>query len=139
MWAAHLSVKVLARSIATSHDLPSSGHPGGVITLEQVQKHFWWPTIWRDVNRYVDTCASCQFNKSSTKRPGGLAKPLPNPDYPWQSMSMDLITHLPSTVRGQTAIVVFVDRLDKMVHLAPSYDTLRAAGFADLFLTEVFR
>lgn len=127
------------RCIATSHDLPSSGHPGRAITLEQVQRHFWWPTIRRDVYRYVDTCASCQFNKSSTQRPGGLLKPLPIPDYPWQSMSMDLITHLPTTVRGHTAIVVFVDRLTKMAHLAPSYDTLSAAGFADLFLTEVFR
>ena len=63
---------------------------------------------------------------------------LPIPDYPWQSMSMDLISHLPTTVRGHTAIVVFVDRLTNMVHLAPSYDTLSAAGFADLFLTEVF-
>ena len=93
------------RCIATSHDLPSSGHPGRVITLEQVQRHFWWPTIRRDVYRYVDTCASCQFNKSSIQRPGGLLKPLPIPDYPWQSMSMDLITHLPTTVRGHTAIV----------------------------------
>ena len=32
---------------------------------------------------------------------------------------MDLITHLPETKRGNTAIIVFVDRLSKMVRLVP--------------------
>ena len=127
------------RCIAMSHDLPSAGHPGRHITLELVQRQFWWPSGRRDVYRYVDTCTSCQFNKASTQKPAGLSKPLQIPDNPWQSMSMDLIIHLPKTVRGHTAIVVFVDRLTKMVHLAPSFDTLSAAAFAELFMSEIFR
>lgn len=127
------------RCIAINHDLPSAGHPGRNNTLELVQRHFWWPTVRRDVYRYVASCASCQVNKASTRKPAGLLRPLPIPDYPWQSMSMDLITHLPTTTRGHTAIIVFVDRLTKMVHFAPSYDAIDAAGFAELFLSEVFR
>ena len=123
------------RYIATSHDLPSSEHPSRVITLAQMQRHFWWSSIRRDVGIYVDTCAFCQFN-TSTQRPGGLLKHLPIPYFPWQSTSMDLITHLPTTVRGYTAVVVF--KLTKMVHLAPSNDTLSAPDFAVLFLTEAF-
>jgi transposase InsO family protein len=34
---------------------------------------------------------------------------------------------------------VFVDRLTKMVHFAPSTDTISATGFADLFMSEIFR
>jgi len=52
---------------------------------------------------------------------------------------MDIITHLPCTARGHTAIVVFVDRLTKMVLFAPSCDKLGALGYADLFMTEIFR
>ena len=52
---------------------------------------------------------------------------------------MDLITHLPPTVRGHTVIAVFLDRVTKMLNLASSYDTLTTVGFADLLLTEVFR
>jgi hypothetical protein len=37
---------------------------------------------------------------------------------------MDLITRLPCTARGHTAIVVFVDRLTKMVLFAPNRDTV---------------
>ena len=83
------------RCIAMNHDLPSAGHPGRNTTLELLQRHFWWPSVRRDVFKYIATCTSCQVNKASTQRPAGLLKPLLIPEYPWQSMSMDLIIHLP--------------------------------------------
>ncbi len=43
---------------------------------------------------------------------------LPVPTRKWGNVNMDLITALPETSSGNTAIVVFVDRLTKMVHLA---------------------
>jgi hypothetical protein len=127
------------RCISLHHDGPTQGHPGRNITLELIQRQFWWPSIRKDVGNYVAACASCQQNKAQSRKPGGLLQPLPIPEYPWQSVSMDLITHLPCTARGHTAIVVFVDRLTKMVHFAPSTDTISATGFADLFMSEIFR
>ena len=41
-------------------------------------------------------------------------------------MSVDFITQLPETAAGHSAIVVFVDRLSKMVRLAPCWNTLGA-------------
>jgi hypothetical protein len=52
---------------------------------------------------------------------------------------MDLIVSLPRTAAGFTAIAVFVDRLSKMVRLAPCRDDTTAAEFADLFVQHVFR
>ena len=53
---------------------------------------------------------------------------------------MDFITELPETVDTKfTAIAVFVDRLTKMVHLAPTRTDLDAAGFAQLFMQNVVR
>jgi hypothetical protein len=52
---------------------------------------------------------------------------------------MDLIVSLPQTAAGFTAIAVFVDRLSKMVHLAPCRDDTTAEKFADLFIHHVFR
>ena len=37
-------------------------------------------------------------------------------------MSVDCITQLPEFSAGHTTIVVFVDRLSKMVHLAPCWE-----------------
>ena len=74
----------------------------------------------RDVQEFVQTCDSCQRMKTSPLKPAGLLQPLPVPDFRWERVSVDLITHLPPTKQGHTAIVVFVDALSKMVHFAPA-------------------
>ncbi len=85
------------------------------------------------------TCDSCQRNKSLSRKPLGLLKPLSIPNDTWQSISLDLIISLPQTTSGATAIVVFVDRLSKMVHLAPCTDEVNAEGLAEIFLHNVFK
>jgi hypothetical protein len=71
--------------------------------------------------------------------PASLLQPLPIPDVPWKSVSMDFITQLPETRRGHDAILVFVDRLTKMVHFAPTRTDVSAEGVAQLFMEHVIR
>lgn len=47
---------------------------------------------------------------------------------------MDLITDLPPTSRGHTAIATFVDRFSKMVHFRPCTSTVTAVDLASIFL-----
>ena len=56
----------------------------------------------------------------------GMLKPLPIPSKPWESISMDLVTGLPKSILGYDALVVFVDRLTKMIHIAPTMTTVDA-------------
>ena len=121
------------------HDTPYCGHVGRTKTLHNLQRYFWWPHMHADVKQFVATCDSCQRNKSSNRKPYGLLKPLQIPEDTWSSVSLDLITSLPKTASGATAIVVFVDRLSKMVHLAPCTDEVSAENLADIFLDKVFK
>ncbi|KAG3101110.1 hypothetical protein PI124_g9061 [Phytophthora idaei] len=52
---------------------------------------------------------------------------------------MDFVFGLPKDKVGNTGIVVFVDRLSKMAHLAAVPDTIDGEGTALLFLDRVFR
>jgi hypothetical protein len=52
---------------------------------------------------------------------------------------MDFIMELPLTKNGHTAILVFVDRLTKMVHLVPTTTDVSAEGTAKLYVDNVFR
>jgi hypothetical protein len=52
---------------------------------------------------------------------------------------MDFITQLPITRQGNDAIVVFVDRLSKMVHFAAIKTSVSAEEFARIFRHEIFR
>ena len=121
------------------HNTKYCGHLGVKKTRARVQHRYWWPTWGRDVDLYVRKCDTCVRNKSSSSVPAGLLQPLPIPEEPWEAISMDYITHLPETRRGHDAILVFVDRLSKMVHFAATTSDVGAEGTAKLFLEHVFK
>ena len=88
----------------------------------------------QEVQDYVSKCDMCQRNKAANQKPAGLLQPLQIPEGLWSSISMDLITQLPPTHNGNTAIVVWVDRLSKMVILAPAKTAIGSKEFAQLFM-----
>ena len=108
--------------LSLHHDTPYAGHLGRDWTKRLIMQTYWWPMLDRDVSHFVATCDFCQRNKSINEKPAGLLQPLPIPEFCWQSVSMDFITELPKTKAGHTAILVFVDRLSKMVHFAPCWN-----------------
>ena len=52
---------------------------------------------------------------------------------------MDFVFGLPKDGHGNTGIVVFVDRMSKMAHLAAVPDSIDGEGTAQLFIDRVFR
>jgi hypothetical protein len=127
------------RILREAHDAPYSGHCGSFRTLEAVKPHYWWPRIKDEVESYVQSCLSCQRNKSMTLAPAGLLQPIEKPAIPWQQIGMDFITGLPTTEDGFNSILVFVDHATKMVHFVPTTDTCDAPKFAEHFVNHVFK
>jgi hypothetical protein len=121
------------------HDTLWSGHLGVNKTKLAIQSHFWWPHLKEQVTAYVTTCDSCQRNKSGNQLPAGLLQPLQIPGNKWESVSMDLVTCLPETSQGNDSIVVFVDRLSKLVHLQPCSSKITATELGQSFMWHVFR
>jgi hypothetical protein len=127
------------RLLQECHDVPTAGHLGKDKTLEQVKRRFYWPRMDAEVLQYVRTCDACQRNKPSQQVTAGLLQPLPIPDHPWQQVTMDLITQLPKSRAGHDAIVVFVDKLSKMVHLVATKTDVTAPQLAEIFWRTVVR
>jgi hypothetical protein len=119
------------------HDSPMAGHFGFAKTLDLVSRTFYWPSMRKYIKDYVGGCDICQRSKSSNHKPYGLLQPLPIPERPWSSISVDFITQLPES-NGYTAICVFVDRFTKMAHFAPTTDNIDAEGTVQLFFERVF-
>ena len=120
------------------HNTPDAGHLGVARTTKLIEKDYWWSTLRVDVLSHVKHCGACQRNKGATQRPFREAQPLAVPDYQWKDISMDMITHLPPTRSGSTSIMVVVDRLSKMVHFLPTFDTVSAEDVAALFRDREF-
>ena len=118
------------------HDSPLSGHFGFGKTLELINRNYWWPQQWKMVKHFIRTCNTCARTKSNRHKPYGLLEPLPVPNRPWDSISMDFIVELPE-VNGKNAILVVVDRFTKMASFIPCHNTIDANGTAQLFLDYV--
>ncbi|KAJ9521258.1 hypothetical protein QJQ45_022966 [Haematococcus lacustris] len=128
------------RVMRTMHDNQAAGHLGVSKTLDQVTRWFDWAGVSEDVRHYVRNCHSCQVNKASSLKPAGKLQPLPIPLRAWDSVSMDLIVKLPASgPQKYDSILVFVDRLTKMVHLVKTWESITAPQYAKLFIEHVFR
>ena len=88
--------------------------------------------------RYIRNCHTCQRARTSRHAPHGVLCPLAVPDQPWQDISMDFVTGLPSA-EGYDAICGIVDQFMKQRHFIPCTTTIDAQGFAEFFIKEVFR
>ncbi|GMF45064.1 unnamed protein product [Phytophthora fragariaefolia] len=121
-----------------AHDTPVGGHPGREKTYSSARLHYWWSNLYKWVCTYVRTRDTCQHAKPALPAAAPLAS-LPVPSGCWQSISMDFVFGLPPDTAGNTGIVVFVDRLSKMAHLAAVPDIIEGEGTATLCLDRVFR
>ena len=115
-----------------AHDAAAAGHLGHAKTLEVLSRAFWWPDIARNVREYVHTCDACQRHTPLNQRRPGLLQPLPVPEQRWEVVTVDFVCGLPLTRRKHNAILVFVDKLTKMIHIAATRTDVTAEGTARL-------
>src|SRR6202171_51855 len=101
------------------HDSASSAHRSIPSTHERIKRHFYWPNMQRDIEEYCRTCKECQQSKTINQMKNGLLQPLPIPQHKFDDISMDFITHLPTTTSGNNVILVIVDRLTKYARFIP--------------------
>jgi Integrase zinc binding domain/Chromo (CHRromatin Organisation MOdifier) domain len=121
------------------HDSIFSGHFGGKRTSQLCNRVFYWPGMDKDIEAYCAQCPICQAVKPTNHKPFGMIRPLPVPAGKWTDVSVDMVVALPTTKNGFDSILVFVDRLTKMVHLVPTTETLDSPGFCELFAANVVK
>ena len=102
-----------------------------------LQKNFYWPKIRQDINKYIKSFTACSIAKPTIKKQG-LYTPLPTPEKPWESISMDYISGLPSTKQCNDCVFVFVDRFSKMDILTACKKNITVAYTAKLFFELVW-
>ena len=93
--------------IRLAHDLPFSGHLGTEKTTQRVLRRFYWPSLFRDVKDYCQSCPDCQLHSSYKTRAPMI--PLPVIGEPFRRIAMDVVGPLPRTSRGNRFILVIND------------------------------
>ena len=130
----------LRRHVVEEHHYSAyGGHFGVDKTSCAIGRRFFWPHIGKKTKSVVERCPQCQRNKPRHHAMYGPLQPIPVPERPWQQVTMDMITALPTAASGHDSILVFVDRLTKMVHYVPCRKKMGAEETARLFKEHVFK
>ena len=130
--------------IRQHHDDPTIGHPGVTKTMELIQRNFTFLHMKQKVTTYIKRCRSCQTNKSARHAKYGEIQFAEPPGQPWEEVTMDFITKLPSSrspvdQNVYDSIVVIVDRLTKYSHFVPCNESMTAEQLAHIVLDRLIR
>jgi len=98
-----------AKMIWEAHNSRVARHFEVEKTVAVLQKYFYWSKLRQDVGKYIKSCTACAIVKPTIKKQG-LHTPLPTPSRPWESISMDYMSGLPSTKHGNDYIFMVVNK-----------------------------
>ena len=83
-----------------------------------LQTHFHCPRLRYDAIKHIESCYACTIAKPTTMK-YKLYTPLPNIDWPSESISMDHMSCLPLTKHGNDSVFMVVDWFSNMTTLTP--------------------
>lgn len=131
------NAKLQGEIIHVHHDPPITEHPDQCQTLELITWDYWWPSIRRDVNHYVEGCTICQKTKPNCII-NELLHPNKAPSQSWETITINFIIPLPKSL-GYNAICTIIDQLSKSVILIPTHKDIATTGTARIFHDHVFQ
>ncbi|MFS8007030.1 putative nucleotidyltransferase, Ribonuclease H [Helianthus anomalus] len=120
-----------------AHKSRYSVHPGSDKMYHDLRTTYWWPSMKALIATYVSKCLTCARVKVEYQKPAGLLQQPKIPQWKWEEISMDFVTCLPRSQRGNDTIWVIVDRLTKSAHFLAIKETDKFSTLADVYLKEV--
>ena len=115
------------------HD--ENGHMGIQKTFDSIRQKYYWPNLFKKINKYVDDCITCK-TRSMQKNKHPLQE-TDIPPYPMAKLSLDLSGPYPTTLSGNKYIIAFVDWYSGWPEAFPVADKT-AETVTDLILQQIF-
>ena len=143
LWTASETPRVLVPKSGTARTeilrmAHGHGHLGTFKTFNKIAADFYWPRLYDDTRKHVSHCHECQTNKLANLLPAGKLQPHEIPFDCWDVISADFLTELPTTNKGNDAILVVVDKFSKTGIFIPTRKTATAPEVFHLFDSHVF-
>ncbi len=84
-----LPKKYWKEALCEAHNSIFGGHDANLKTYMKISTSYYWPGLFKDVKKHVQTCLTCQQRKRSNLKPTPL-QPLPIPERPNWRIHTDL-------------------------------------------------
>lgn len=120
-----------------AHRSRYSIHPGATKMYRDLRTLYWWPVMKIDIAKFVERCLICAKVKAEHQKPYGNLQQLEIPEWKWDHLTMDFVTKLPRTPKGNDMVWVIVDRLTKSAHFLAIRENAPLEKFAKLYMDEI--
>lgn len=117
-----------------NHESSVAGHSGFLRTYKRIRENYKWTRMKSDIKKLINSCPSCQINKTSHKPGKAPMEITTTSEFPFQRLSLDVVGPLPITENGNRFILTMQDDLTKYSYAVPIPDH-EAKTIADKFLT----
>ena len=87
-----------------AHNIPMAGHQGHDKTRQRILRTFW-PSFFKDMEKYCKSCHVCQKSSKQGVKPAPLV-PLLFISEPFSRVAMDIVGPLPRSQAGNRYILV---------------------------------
>lgn len=77
-----------------AHNTKFVMHSESTKMYRDLQKHYWWHGMRRDIVEYVSRCLICQYVNAEHQKSRGLLQPLPILEWKWEHISIDFMIGL---------------------------------------------
>jgi transposase InsO family protein len=98
-----------------------AAHPGIIHMYDTMREKVWWPSMKKDIYKYVSGCHQCQTHKRDKVHT--LTRPMSVPTRPWSHIAIDHVGPLPTSNRGNKHIFVITDRFTRYAEAVAVTDT----------------
>ena len=104
------------RVIKRAHE--EGGHMASLSTTERIRTRFYFPSMRREVEAFIQACEPCQMAKRKGKDQRGLLY-APREGYPFQRISIDFVGPLQKSKRGNEYILTVRDTFTRWLEAFP--------------------
>lgn len=98
---------MIQQIIRIHHD--EMAHCGKEKTIEGIKRIYWFPSMKRKVDQYVDNCITCLMANASVNSREGELQIERYPNLPFEIIHVDHFGPLPETADGYKYILVVID------------------------------
>lgn len=88
------------------HNDPTAGHFGANKTYAKLQRLYYWPKMYDEIKKYVESCHECQIQGVHRKNNPIYAI---EPNAPWKRVGIDFIGPMPITEKGNRYVITAID------------------------------
>ena len=128
--------ELVAGVLTSLHAGPCGGHFGHDKLFKQAQSRFFWLGMYADVEKFCQQCDRCVGRNAPNPAPRAAMGEL-YASEPWEVVSIDFMTDLPTTERGNKHLLVVCDHFTRWVEVFPLPNML-AVTVAETLASHVF-